>query len=58
MQFFKKPVEFNKPIKEKKDNCKIKIKNNNGSKEISFSGTCSREEIQIAKENLSLDEEN
>ncbi len=53
---FKKPQEFNKPIREKKDNCKIKIKNSNGSREIQFSGNCSREEIQIARENLGLDD--
>lgn len=45
---FKKPVQ-----KPKNDDCRIKIKSTAHGKEIQFKGNCSKEQIQIAKENLS-----
>lgn len=48
-----RPLGMPKP---KKDDCKIKIKTKNGQKEISFSGECSKEQIQVAKDNLNLEE--
>ena len=39
------------PKKEKKDNCKIKFKNTAKGHEVQFDGNCSREQIEIAKQN-------
>ena len=44
--------------RQKVDKCKIKMKKGtDGSREISFSGNCSKEEIEIAKQNLQGQEE-
>lgn len=45
-------LNFKKPIPQKvpKENCKIKIKQGrDGSKTISFQGTCSKEQLEMAK---------
>ena len=48
---------FGNPINRKpvisSENCKIKIKKTTKGKEIQFSGNCSKEQISIAKDNLS-----
>jgi hypothetical protein len=43
-----------KPRTERKDNCKIKVKTSSDgkSKTIGFEGNCSKEQIQIARENI------
>lgn len=33
----------------KKDDCKIRIKNSSAGRTISFSGNCSKEQLQMAK---------
>lgn len=43
-----KPVR----VREQPD-CKIKIKKTANGREISFSGNCSKEQIEIAKSNIS-----
>lgn len=44
------------------ENCKIKIKNTAHGKELSFSGNCSKEQLQMAKsgfldDNIQVEEE-
>lgn len=53
MQFFKKPVEFNKP-KEIKNGCKIKVKRDeNGKiKEYIDNGQCSPQQLKNFTENI------
>jgi hypothetical protein len=36
----------------KKEKCSIKVKKNASGKTIEFSGSCSKDEISIAKDNL------
>jgi hypothetical protein len=43
---------FQKPVQKAKEDCKIKIKNTKGGKQIEFSGNCSKEQLQMAKMNL------
>ena len=42
---FNKP----KPIRQSNDNCKITIKNTKQGRSISFSGRCSKEQLEMAK---------
>ena len=53
-----KPPEQRAPIKEN-DNCKIKMKRDTDGKikELSFSGKCSKTEVDIAKQQLGLKDE-
>lgn len=44
-----------KPVKQKEEKCKIKIKKTKTGKEISFSGKCSREQLRIAGNNVDSD---
>lgn len=54
---FNKKMEIKKFPKEKED-CKIKIKRTaDGGKSISFSGDCSREQLEMAKINFSDNED-
>lgn len=52
----KKPIEFKpKVLKEKKDNCEIKIKETKQGKVLQFKGQCSREQLSLAKANLGIE---
>lgn len=55
--FRPQPVPQMRMVKPKKENCKIKVKKIGNSRQIEFSGNCSREQIEVAKNNLNLEDE-
>lgn len=44
-----------KQIKEKSEDCKIKIKKTSQGKEIQFSGKCTKDQVDLARGNLEGD---
>lgn len=44
-------LNFKKPIPQRvpKENCKIKIKNTKAGKQIEFSSSCTKEQVEMAK---------
>ena len=50
---FKKPVQ----LSAREENCRIRIRNNNGKKDIEFKGKCSKEQIEMAKRTSNLSED-
>jgi hypothetical protein len=50
-QFQPKPKPKKSP-REDGEQCRIRIRNTPKGKDISFSGKCSKEEIEIARDNL------
>ncbi len=46
--------EFKRPTMagSREENCKIRIKNTSRGKEIEFVGKCSKEQVEMAKQNL------
>jgi len=50
---FRRPIKsFPKKPVPKKEGCKIKVRKTKTGKEISFSGNCSKSELDIAKGNI------
>ena len=51
-------IQEKKPPRPKDEGCKIRIKNTSNGKQIEFSGKCSREQIEVARENIKNETEN
>lgn len=46
-----------KPTQPKKENCRIRVKKTPQGKEIEFKGNCSKEQIDVARSQIGLDDE-
>ena len=52
---FKKQPQENSSRGSRRENCKIKIKQEGNTKTLAFSGNCTKEQLEMAKLNLGAD---